>query len=140
LVLQSLTSLSLSETEGWGSPGLIYVKLITSFYLNYSMLVVNSFGLQNALERAPLDVPHFFGRCYSSAKTCATVIRDELGPQGYLRYAPDSHFVLTSYAVLTLLKVRIKHFSLSLNFFIYHPLFSSYGPSSNHIWRTNSEL
>ncbi|KAF9519033.1 hypothetical protein BS47DRAFT_1370877 [Hydnum rufescens UP504] len=88
------------KTEGWGSPGLVYVKLVMRFYLNYSMLVVNSFGLQNALERAPLDVPHFFGRCYSSAKTCATVIRDELGPQGYLRYAPDSHFVLTSYALI----------------------------------------
>jgi hypothetical protein len=105
---------SSSESEGW--TGLVYVKLIMRFYLNYSMLVVNSFGLQNALERASLDVAHFFGRCYTSAKTCAIVIRDELGPQGYLRYAPDSHFVLTSYAVLTLLKARIERFHRTLIF------------------------
>ena len=101
-----------SECEGLSPLGALYVNLMMRFYLNYSMLVINSFGLQNALERSPLDVSHFFGRCYSSAKTCATVIRDELGPRGFLRYAPDSHFVLTSYAVLTLLKARIEHLYL----------------------------
>ncbi len=83
----------------------VYVPIMMRFYFNYSMLVVNSFGLQNALERAPLDTGHFFGRCYASAMACALIVRDELGPQGFLRYSPDSHFVLSSYAVLTLLKV-----------------------------------
>ena len=78
---------------------------MTRFYFNYSILVVNSFGLQNALERASLDIGHFFGRCYSSAMACAIIVRDEIGPR-YMRYSPDSHFVLSSYAVLTLLKVR----------------------------------
>ena len=70
------------------------------------MLVLNSFGLQNALERAPLDLGHFFGRVHSSAYTCATLVRDSLGPAGFMKYSPDSHFVQTSYAVLSLLKVR----------------------------------
>ncbi|KAF8341576.1 uncharacterized protein EI90DRAFT_1755923 [Cantharellus anzutake] len=89
-----------------------YVSTMIRFYLNYSMLVVNSFGLQNALEHAPLDTGHFFGRCYSSAVACAVIVRDELGPQGYLRYSPDSHFVFSSYVVLMLLKVSLSTISL----------------------------
>lgn len=82
-----------------------YLVIIANFYYNYAMLVVNSFGLQNALERAPVNVGHFFTRCYSSAVACATTVKDELGPRGFLRYSPDSHFVQCSYAVLSLLKV-----------------------------------
>lgn len=82
-----------------------YKKLISQFYFNYAMLVVNSFGLQNALERTPLDIGHFFARVHTSAHACATLVRDKLGPSGYIKYSPDSHFVQTSYAVLSLLKV-----------------------------------
>jgi len=71
------------------------------------MLVLNSFGLQNALERSPVDIGHFFSRCHYCATTVATLVRDELGPSGFMRYSPDSHFVQTSYAVLSLLKVRL---------------------------------
>ncbi|TDL24905.1 hypothetical protein BD410DRAFT_744627 [Rickenella mellea] len=82
-----------------------YPSLIGHFYLHYAMLVINSFGLQNALDRAPIDISHFFARCHSSATACAILVRDELGPRGYLRYSPDSHFVQCSYAVLSLLKL-----------------------------------
>ena len=75
------------------------------FYFNYAMLIVNSFGLQNALERSAVDIGHFFARCHSSAVACATLIRDEGGPAGFLSYAPDSTCVMGSYAVLSLLKV-----------------------------------
>jgi hypothetical protein len=71
------------------------------------MLIVNSFGLQNALERSAVDIGHFFARCHSSAVACATLCRDDLGPEGYLRYAPDTTCVMGSYAVLSLLKVRL---------------------------------
>jgi len=80
--------------------------MITQLYLNYVLLVVNSFGLQDALERSQINIPHFFARVHTSAKACATILRDDLGPKGYLRYSPDSHFVIGSYAVLSLLKVR----------------------------------
>ncbi|KAJ7578465.1 fungal-specific transcription factor domain-containing protein [Mycena floridula] len=92
-----------------------YRKLISQFYLNYHMLVINSFGLQNALERNPIDIGHFFARCHSSAMTCATIIRDQLGPSGYMRYSPDSHCVLTSYAVLSLLKLVRPEFAAYLD-------------------------
>ena len=83
-----------------------YRIFVARFYFNYAMLIVNSFGLQNALERSAVDIGHFFARCYSSAVACATVMRDEMGPSGNLRYAPDSNYVQGSYAVLSLLKVR----------------------------------
>jgi hypothetical protein len=71
------------------------------------MLVVNSFGLQNAMERTAVNIGHFFTRCHSSATICAKLVRDELAPRGFLKYSPDSHFVMISYAVLSLLKVCI---------------------------------
>ncbi|KAL0946465.1 hypothetical protein HGRIS_012685 [Hohenbuehelia grisea] len=82
-----------------------YRASISQFYYNYAMLVVNSFGLQNALERSPVDMGHFFARCHTSATTCATLVRDHLTPSGFMKYAPDSHCVFASYAVLSLLKV-----------------------------------
>ncbi|KIM33134.1 hypothetical protein M408DRAFT_325955 [Serendipita vermifera MAFF 305830] len=82
-----------------------YRVAIAKFYYNYAMLVINSFGLQNAFERSPVDIPFFFGRVHTTATACCLAIRDEIAPAGFLRYAPDSHFVLTSYAVLSLLKL-----------------------------------
>ncbi|KAF8205592.1 hypothetical protein K438DRAFT_1905269 [Mycena galopus ATCC 62051] len=76
------------------APAMEYRSSISLFYFNYTMLVLNSFGLQNALERAPLDIGHFFARCHSSAMACAVLVRDELGPRGFLKYSPDSHFLI----------------------------------------------
>ncbi|KAJ3526783.1 hypothetical protein NM688_g8218 [Phlebia brevispora] len=92
-----------------------YRMLSAKFYFNYAMLIVNSFGLQNALERSAVDIGHFFARCYSSAVACATVMRDEMGPRGYLRYAPDSNYVQLSYAVLSLLKLLRPEFKTFLD-------------------------
>ncbi|KAJ7137857.1 fungal-specific transcription factor domain-containing protein [Mycena epipterygia] len=87
------------------SPWFEYRNYMSQFYFHYAMLVLNSFGLQNALERAPLNIGHFFARCHSSAIACAVLVRDQLGPRGFMKYSPDSHFVQTSYAVLSLLKL-----------------------------------
>ncbi|THH31123.1 hypothetical protein EUX98_g3075 [Antrodiella citrinella] len=89
--------------------------LMGKFYFNYAMLIVNSFGLQNALERSAVDIGHFFARCHSSASACALLIRDELAPLGYLRYSPDSNFVMGSYAVLSLMKLLRPEFQTFLD-------------------------
>ena len=111
------------------APEAEYTKLVSSFYFHYGMLALNSFGLQNALDHSPADIAHFFVRCYSSATACATLVRDELSPRGYMKYAPDSHFVFTSYAVLSLLKVCFYFRPLYATYF--HLSFSSYDLSSN---------
>lgn len=82
-----------------------YWKTITEFYNTYSVLLLNSLGLQDAIDRSPVNLPHFFSRCLKAATDCAKCIKDALGPRGYLRYSPLSHFIQGSYAVLTLLKV-----------------------------------
>jgi hypothetical protein len=82
-----------------------YWKSITEFYNTYSILLLNSLGLQDAIERTAINLPHFFSRCLKAASDCAKVMKDELGPSGYLRYSPLSHFIQSSYAVLSLLKV-----------------------------------
>ncbi|KAJ7633103.1 fungal-specific transcription factor domain-containing protein [Roridomyces roridus] len=92
-----------------------YRGYISQYYFNYAMLVLNSFGLQNALERAPLNIGHFFARCHSSAIACAVLVRDQLGPRGFMKYSPDSHFVQTSYAVLSLLKLIRPEFQAFLD-------------------------
>lgn len=84
-----------------------YTKLMGEFYMNYTLLVLNSFGLQNALQAAPVNIGHFFARVYTSAMNCALLVRDQMGPLGFLKYSPDSHCVQISYAVLSLLKVRL---------------------------------
>ncbi|TFY65008.1 hypothetical protein EVG20_g5746, partial [Dentipellis fragilis] len=56
-----------------------YSRAVFRFYANYAMLVVNSFGLQNALERTPVNIPHFFARVHTAAKSVALIVRDELG-------------------------------------------------------------
>ncbi|KAF9032161.1 hypothetical protein BDZ89DRAFT_1063535 [Hymenopellis radicata] len=91
-----------------------YTAGIAEFYISYTMLVLNSFGLQNALEAAPLNIGHFFGRVHASAVNCATIVRDHLGPSGFMKYSPDSHCVQTSYAVLSLLKLVRPEFSAYL--------------------------
>ncbi|KAG9039454.1 hypothetical protein FRB95_010743 [Tulasnella sp. JGI-2019a] len=114
-VVKGVESQLSSWLEGWNfhnSPSdhgnnhriITYRHYISQFYFLYANLLVNSFGLQNALERAPVDLAHFFARCYSSATNFIKIVK-ELAPQGYLRYAPDSHFVFISYGVLTLLKL-----------------------------------
>ncbi|KAL1691371.1 fungal-specific transcription factor domain-containing protein [Schizophyllum commune] len=112
LVIKTFESQLTAWKEQWivvppGPPSrwMLYTKSIAQFYFNYSLLVLNGFGLQNALERNPVDMGHFFGRCHSAATTCALIVRDELAANDFLRHSPDSHCVLISYAVLTLLKL-----------------------------------
>ena len=82
-----------------------YVALNGKFFLQYGMLVINSFGLQDAILRNTVNIGNFFGRVHGSAVACINVMKDNWGPKGYLKYSPDSIFVQGSYAVLTLLKV-----------------------------------
>lgn len=113
-----------------------YPPLVAEFYFNYSMLVLNSFGLQNAIERSAVDIGHFFIRCHSCATACATITRDGLAPKGFLKYSPDSHFVMVSYAVLSLLKVCIRPLVLSPSLIGYF-ITSSFDRNFKHSWMTN---
>ncbi|KAH7343792.1 fungal-specific transcription factor domain-containing protein [Rhizoctonia solani] len=121
LVIKTIESQLQAWNDDWdyhrkndSSPTAEYRSLAGAFYYHYALLVINSFGLQNAMERSRVDIPHFFARCHTSAMSCALVVRDELAPRGYMRHSPDSHFVFTAYAVLTLLKLIRPEFSAFL--------------------------
>jgi hypothetical protein len=49
-----------------------YFRMMTDFYLDYAILVINSFGLQDALERKGMNIPYFFSCVYMAAHHCAT--------------------------------------------------------------------
>nr|XP_019043474.1 hypothetical protein I302_08052 [Kwoniella bestiolae CBS 10118]OCF22404.1 hypothetical protein I302_08052 [Kwoniella bestiolae CBS 10118] len=75
------------------------------FYFAYSSLVLYSFGLENALERAKMDISFFLTNVYEAATRVCTVVKEEFLPKGYLPYLPDTNFVMCSYALLSLLKL-----------------------------------
>ncbi|KAH8813625.1 fungal-specific transcription factor domain-containing protein [Flagelloscypha sp. PMI_526] len=96
-------------------PSSDYYRPMSQFYFHYALLVLNSFGLQDSLTRTPVNIPHFFSRVYHSAMRCAEVVKDELGPGGYLKYCSDSHFVQISYTVLSLMKLARPEFQSFLD-------------------------
>lgn len=69
------------------------------FYFAYHSLVLYSFGLENAIERAKMDISFFLTNVFEAATKVCAVVKDEFVPKGYLPYLPDSNFVMCSYAV-----------------------------------------
>ncbi|KAK0543055.1 hypothetical protein OC846_003662 [Tilletia horrida] len=69
----------------------------------YVVLLINSFGLQRAVETQSDDKGYFFIKCLSSAKGMLKAAQTGLRP--VLRYAPDAQFVMISYAAVFLLKL-----------------------------------
>ncbi|KAM0747690.1 hypothetical protein T439DRAFT_350012 [Meredithblackwellia eburnea MCA 4105] len=75
-----------------------------TFYFHYSLLVVASFGLSNALDRDPLQIGHFFNMCYTSASAVLRSAKQSLSKIPAYRYSPDGFFVAISYAAVSLLR------------------------------------
>jgi hypothetical protein len=69
------------------------------FYYAYSSLVLYSFGLENALERAKMDIIFFLTNVYEAATRVCKVVKEMFLKRGYLPYLPDTNFVMCSYAV-----------------------------------------
>lgn len=89
--------------------------LLLPFLVNYSRLVMFSFGFQQAYQRGikPGDQNDqvFFSKCLESAKAVIHNMVDKLAPSGYMRYAPDGHFIFASFASAFLLKLLRPEFS-----------------------------
>ncbi|ORY34671.1 fungal-specific transcription factor domain-domain-containing protein [Naematelia encephala] len=75
------------------------------FYFAYHSLVLYSFGLENALVRAKMDISFFLTNVYEAATRVCTVVKEDFLPKGFLGYLPDTNFVMCSYALLSLLKL-----------------------------------
>ncbi|KAF9483717.1 hypothetical protein BDN70DRAFT_799393 [Pholiota conissans] len=82
------------------------------FLVAYSRLVMFSFGFQQAYQRGFKDGDSlFFTKCLDSAKSVLENMIEGLVPSGYMRYAPDGHFVFASFASAFLLKLLRPEFS-----------------------------
>lgn len=46
-----------------------------------------------------MDISYFLSNVYEFATKVCTIVKDTFVPSGYLRYVPDTNFVMCSYAV-----------------------------------------
>ncbi|KAF8907042.1 hypothetical protein CPB84DRAFT_1878586 [Gymnopilus junonius] len=82
------------------------------FLVGYSRLVMFSFGFQQAYQRGfENEDSIYFTTCLESAKAVIENMIDGLAPSGYMRYAPDGHFIFASFASAFLLKLLRPEFS-----------------------------
>jgi len=71
-----------------------------------------SFGFQQAYQRGfESEDGVFFTTCLDAAKSVIENMIDGLAPSGYMRYAPDGHFIFASFASAFLLKLLRPEFS-----------------------------
>lgn len=99
-----------------GDRGAEFRCKLLPFLVGYSRLVMFSFGFQQAFHRgiqAGDDL--FFNKCLSSAKTVIRCMNEELAPSGFMRYAPDGHFIFAAFASAFLLKLLRPEFSALLS-------------------------
>ncbi|KAJ9092646.1 hypothetical protein QFC21_006710 [Naganishia friedmannii] len=75
------------------------------FYYRYNSLLLASFGLENALQRNPIDIPTFFHKVYESAWAISEITIHALAATQEISYFTDSQNVFLSYAMLSLLKL-----------------------------------
>jgi len=82
------------------------------YLVGYSRLVMFSFGFQQAYRRGLKPEDHiFFTKCLTAAKLVVIDMIEGLVSSGYMRYAPDGHFIFASFASAFLLKLLRPEFS-----------------------------
>ncbi|KAF8804042.1 hypothetical protein BYT27DRAFT_7194756 [Phlegmacium glaucopus] len=93
-------------------PSCAFRCTLLPFLVSYSRLVMFSFGFQQAYQRGfdQGDII-FFTTCLEAATAVVENMIDGLAPSGYMRYAPDGHFVFASFASAFLLKLLRPEFS-----------------------------
>jgi len=96
-----------AENADLATRSMYYIARQAPLRYNYAVLVLNSFGLQYALERpsdfASADKPLYLARCVHAAKEIISPVM--YGMREILRYAPDPTFVTVAYACVFLLKL-----------------------------------
>ncbi|KAG5637475.1 hypothetical protein H0H81_004446 [Sphagnurus paluster] len=85
----------------------LHKRTNTNFSLvAYSRLAIFSFGFQKAYQRGIQPADHVYTtKCLDSAKAVIQNMIDNLAPTGYMRYAPNGHFIFAAFASAFLLKV-----------------------------------
>ncbi|KAF6756613.1 fungal-specific transcription factor domain-containing protein [Ephemerocybe angulata] len=100
------------EESDSNDPGCLFRCALLPFLVAYSRLVMFSFGFQQAFQRGLERSDNiFFTKCLESAKTVIETMVTSLAETGYMKYAPDGHFVYATFASAFLLKLLRPEFS-----------------------------
>lgn len=100
------------EDSDPNDPGCCIRVALAPFLVNYSRLVMYSFGFQQAFERGiELADRLFFTKCFESAKNVVRIMIEDLAPSGYMKYSPDGYFVFAAFASAFLLKLLRPEFA-----------------------------
>ncbi|KAF9443388.1 hypothetical protein P691DRAFT_679620 [Macrolepiota fuliginosa MF-IS2] len=100
------------ESSDPNDSGCVFRCSLLPFLVGYSRLVMFSFGFQHAFQRGiERSDQVFFTKCLEAAKSVIKNMIDGLAPSGYMRYAPDGHFVFASFASAFLLKLLRPEFA-----------------------------
>lgn len=109
------TSTRFSNEADPRDPACRYRNELLPFLVNYSRLVMFSFGFQQAFQRGTLGRGNkFLTTCVEAASNVLKSVVDVMAPSGYLRYAADGHFVFAAFASAYLLKVLRPPFASTL--------------------------
>lgn len=111
----SKTAVSFATHSDASSPQCAYRVQLLPFYVNYLRLVMLSLGFQQAINKGNTTSVRsdIVKRCLNAACAVLKTVVDVLAPTGYLRYAPDGHFVFSSFASAFLIKMlRAEHRTL----------------------------
>ncbi|GLB42696.1 putative fungal specific transcription factor [Lyophyllum shimeji] len=101
-----------AESSDPNDPGSVFRCSLLPFLVGYSRLVMFSFGFQQAYQRGIQPGDHvYFSKCLDAAKSVIRNMIEGLAPSGYMRYAPDGHFIFASFASAFLLKLLRPEFS-----------------------------
>ncbi|PBK98248.1 hypothetical protein ARMGADRAFT_572182 [Armillaria gallica] len=86
------------------------------FFVAYFRLVMFSFGFHQVFH-AGIEAwyDYFFIKCFEYAKSVIRCMNEDLTPSGFMRYAPDHHFMCAAFAVVFLFKLLRPEFSSLLD-------------------------
>ncbi|KAK0214502.1 fungal-specific transcription factor domain-containing protein [Armillaria fumosa] len=82
------------------------------FYVLFYKLVVFSFGFHQVFHTGiEAWYDYFFSKCFEYAKSVVRHMNEELASSGFMRYAPDRHFMCAAFASVFLFKLLRPEFS-----------------------------
>lgn len=82
------------------------------FYVHFYKLVVFSFGFHQVFHTGiETWYDYFFSKCFEYAKSVVRHMNEELASSGFMRYAPDRHFMCAAFASVFLFKLLRPEFS-----------------------------
>ncbi|KAG8811426.1 hypothetical protein FRC17_002458 [Serendipita sp. 399] len=103
------TAVSFATHSSPSSSQCAYRVQLLPFYVNYLRLVVLSLGFQQVVQKRNGNHegprPEIVKRCLNAASSVLSTVVEDLAPTDYLRFAPDGHFVFSSFAAAFLIKM-----------------------------------